>query len=83
MPWFTKQRKKKARNTSEVRISAVPVSFKVDFGRFWPVLAISVAGQYDPILAELAWFDANWSRFGVNRATSARIRGKKKKKTQM
>ena len=45
-----------------------------------PISAVSIAGQYDPILAELAWFDANWSRFGVNRAMSVRIWGKKKKK---
>ncbi|XP_030964149.1 uncharacterized protein LOC115985337 [Quercus lobata] len=31
-----KHGKKKARNTSEVRISAAPASFKADFGLFWP-----------------------------------------------
>ena len=63
-----------------VRISAVPASFKADFGRFRPVSAISVAGRYSPILAKSARFGANWSQFSANRAESARIREKKKKK---
>ena len=37
-------------------------------------------GRYGLILAESAWFGANRSRFGTNRAESARIREKKKKK---
>ena len=49
MPWFTKQRKKKARNTSKVKISAVSTSFKANFGRFWHVLAVSVVNWYNPI----------------------------------
>ena len=91
MPWFTKQRKKKAKNTSKVRILDVPVSFKAYFGLFRPyrLPANTIRyGRYGLILAESARFGVNWSRFGVNRAASARIElswresEKKKKKTQ-
>ena len=57
-----KTKKEKGKKHSEMRISIVPARFKANFGLFWPfrsVLAISVAGQYGPILAESAQFGAN------------------------
>ena len=63
-----------------MQVSALTAIFKADFGRFRPVpavfrpiSAVSAIGRYDPILAESARFDANRSRFGTNRAASARI----------
>ena len=54
-----------------------------DFGRFRPFFGLfrpyrppadtTRYGQYSPILAESARFDVNRSRFGTNRAASARI----------
>ena len=91
MPWFTKQRKKKAKNASKVRISDVSASFNAYFGLFRPYRSPTNTiwyGWYDLILAESARFGTNRSRFGVNRAASAQIEPswreseKKKKKTQ-
>ena len=79
-----------------MQVSDFPAKFKADFCRFRrisavfrPISVVSAAGRYDPILAESARFDANRSRFGTNRAASARIEPsrresekKKKKKTQ-
>ena len=63
-----------------MQVSALTAIFKADFGRFRPVpavfrpiSAVSAVSRYDPILAESARFDANRSRFGTNRAASARI----------
>ena len=88
-PWFTKQRKKKARNTSKVRISAVPMSFKADFSHFRPVSAVSTASQYDPIRPnsgrispvrrESKPIRRESSGVGTNQAESVRIQWKKKK----
>ena len=90
MPWFTKQTKKKARNTSKVRISAVPMSFKANFCHFRPVSAVSATGQYDPIRPnsgrispvrrESKPIRRESSRVGTNQAESVRIQWKKKKK---
>ena len=73
-----------------MQVSAFPAIFKANFGHFQHVLAVfrhvSAGGRYDliwpirSILAESARFGANRSRFGTNRAESARIREKKKKK---
>ena len=80
------------------QVSAFPAIFKADFGRFRQVSAVSGLfrpyrppadttryGRYGPILAKSARFGANRSRFGTNRAASARIElsrreSKKKKK---
>ena len=66
-----------------MQFSALTAIFKADFGRFRPVpavfrptsaiSAVSAAGRYGLILAESARFGANQSRFGTNRAASARI----------
>ena len=72
-----------------MQVSDFIAILKADFGRFRPVSAdfrpvsvvsaVSAAGRYvrygryGPILAESARFGANRSRFGTNRAASARI----------
>ena len=95
MPWFTKQRKKKARNTLLCLWGENFGIFGQIQGRFRPVSSVSGLfrpyrspasttwyGRYGPILAKSA-------RFGMNRAILARIEPsrhesekKKKKKTQ-
>ena len=74
MPWFTKQRKKKARNTSEVRISVVPVSFEADFGRIDRQPIRPDFGRISPIWRELKPIRRESSHVGAN------LRQKKKKK---
>ena len=96
MPWFTKQRKKKARNTLLCLWGENFGFFGQIQGRFrpyrpyWSPAATTWYGRYGPILAESAWFGANWSRFGTNRAASVRLslvgvnpRKKKKKNSDM
>ena len=66
-----------------MQVSALTAIFKADFGRFRPFFGLfrpyrppadtSRYGRYGPILAESVRFGANRSRFGTNRATSARI----------
>ena len=72
-----------------MQVSDFTAILKADFGRFRPVSAdfrpvsvvsaVSAAGRYvrygryGPNLAESARFGANRSRFGTNRAASARI----------
>ena len=76
MPWFTKQRKKKAKNASKVRILDVSASFNAYFGLFRPYRSPTNTiwyGWYDLILAESARFGTNRSRFGMNRAAPAQI----------
>ena len=76
-----------------MQVSAFPAIFKADFGRFRRVLAVSAAGRYDPIWPirpnfgrispvrrELKPIRHESSRIGANRAESARIREKKKRK---
>ena len=71
MPWFTKKERRR-------QVSAFPAIFKADFGRFRYVSAvfsrIGCIGRRSirPDMVESAWFGANRSRFGTNRATSAR-----------
>ena len=83
-----------------MQFSALTAIFKADFGLFRPFFGLfrpyrppadtTRYGRYGPILAESARFGANRSRFGTNRAASARIepsrreseKKKKKKKTQ-
>ena len=74
-----KTKKKEGKKHSEMRISTVPARFKADFGLFRSLANIDWYGQYDPILAESARFDANRSRIGANQVESAQI---PKKKTQ-
>ena len=62
----------------ERRISAVPATFKADFGLFRPYRSPVDTiryGRYGPILAKSA-------RFNMNRAASTQIQEKKKKKNQ-
>ena len=66
-----------------MQVSALTAIFKADFGRFRPFFGLfrpyrppadtTRYGRYGPILAESAQFSANRSRFGTNRAASARI----------
>ena len=69
-----------------MQVSALTAIFKADFGRFRPFFGLfrpyrlhrpladtTRYGRYGPILAESARFGANRSRFGTNRAASARI----------
>ena len=82
-----------------MQVSALTAIFKADFGRFRPVPAVfrpyrppadtTRYGRYGPIFVESVRFDANRSRFGTNRAASARIEPsrreseKKKKKKKV
>ena len=76
MPWFTKKERR-------MQVSDFPAIFKADFGIFRPFSSLSRlyrppadttwCGRYGPILAESTRFGANRSRFGTNRAASARI----------
>ena len=88
MRWFTKQRKKKARNTL-LCLGGENFGFSSQIqGRFRPVSAVSVVGRYDPIWSIQPDFGRNssvwreskpiWhesSQVGMNPR-------KKKKKTQ-
>ena len=79
-----------------MQVSAFPAIFKADFGRFRRVSAFfrpfrpladtTRYGRYGPILADSTRFSVNQSRFGTNRAASARIepsrRESEKKKTK-
>ena len=72
-----KTKKKEGKIHSEMRISTVPARFKADFGLFRSLADTDWYGQYDPILVESAWFDANRSRIGANQVESAQIPKKK------
>ena len=58
-------------------ISAIPAWFKANFGLFWPFWSVSATGQYDPILAESSWIEAELAQI---RAELARTCKKKKLK---
>ena len=77
------------------QVSAFPVIFKANFGRFRHVSAVSASSRYDPIWPirldfgriSPVWLESKpiWhksSRIGANRAELARIREKKKKQTR-
>ena len=92
--YLDSQNKERGRQETPLRSEfwRFPASFKADFGRFRPVSAVSVAGQYDliwpirpdsgrisPVQCESKPIRSKSSRFGTNRAESAQFRGKKKK----
>ena len=76
MPWFTKQRNKKVRNTSEVRILVILASFKADLGLFRPYKLPADTARFwlnhlglARIEAYSAWIELRWresSWVGVN-----------------
>ena len=88
MPWFTKKKKEEGKFRL-FRPYSTPISAVFGIFRpYRPLADITQYAKYGPILAESARFGVNWSRFGTNRAASARIESsrrefEKKKKKQI